>query len=335
MRIFDLNPSHSLGLAIASNAGCPLSVAETIHFRDGQRKVRPLVSVRGEDVFIVAPLHGGALPDGGPASVNDLLVQLLFFVAACRDHGAARVTAVIPWLPYARKDRVTKARDPVSSRYVAQLIEAVGTDLVITVDVHNPAAFQNGFRCSNIHLDTCKLFSAEVAARADNAPKVILSPDCGGVKRAELLRQAVELVRNRPVGFGFVEKHRSSGVVTGNLFAGEVVDRDVWIFDDMIESGETMLRAAHACTERGAKSVHLLTTHAFFDADFHNTLRPLGIASLTVTDTVPPNAPAQAPSPQDPQFRSLSVAPMIGQCLARIHDAQSISPILDPTGLSR
>jgi phosphoribosylpyrophosphate synthetase len=81
--------------------------------------------------------------------------------------------------------------------------------------------------------------------------------------------------------------------------------------------------------------VHLLTTHAFFDADFHNTLRPLGIASLTVTDTVPPNAPAQAPSPQDPQFCTLSVAPIIGQCLARIHDAQSISPILDPTGLSR
>lgn len=335
MRIFDLNPSHALGLAVAKNAGCPLSVAETVHFRGGQRKMRPLVSVRGEDVFLIAPLHGGVLPDGGPASVNDLLVQMLFFIATCRDHGAARVSAVIPWLPYARKDRRTKARDPVSARYIAQLIEAAGTDLVITADVHNPAAFQNGFRCNTVHLDTCKLFSAEVAGRADTAPLVILSPDCGGVKRAELLRQAVEVVRNQPVGFGFVEKHRASGVVTGTLFAGEVVDRDVWIFDDMIESGETMLRAAHACTERGAKSVHLLATHPFFDADFHTKLRDLGIASLTVTDTVPPHAPTQTTGVQDPLFRTLSVAPMIGQCLARIHDAQAISPILDPTGLSR
>lgn len=326
MRIFDLNPSHSLGLAIAKDAGYPLAPMEIVDFRDGQCKVRPLVSVRGEDVFVLAALHAT-----GGLSVNDLIVRLLFFVAACRDHGAARVTAVIPWLPYARKDRVTKARDPVSSRYVAQLLESVGTDLVITVDVHNPAAFQNGFRCSTIHLDTCKLFAAEVAGHAGGDPVVILSPDCGGVKRAELLRQAVERVCVCSAGFGFLEKHRSSGKVTGDLFAGNVMDRDVWIFDDMIESGETMQRAARACKERGAKSVHLMATHAFFKADFHTALPACGVDSLTVTDTVPPNLPAM---PQ-PSLRCLRVAPMIGQCLIRIHNAQAISPILDPTGLMR
>ncbi len=124
-------------------------------------KESKLLAVRGQDVFIVAALHAA---DG--ASTNDLLIQLLFFIATCRDHGARRITAVVPWLPYARKDRVTKARDPVSSRYVAQLFDAVGTDAVVTVDVHNPAAFQNGFRCQTVHLQSTRLFATEIAARA-------------------------------------------------------------------------------------------------------------------------------------------------------------------------
>jgi ribose-phosphate pyrophosphokinase len=120
MRIFDLTPLHALGRDIAHAAGYPLRALEARAFEGGQHKMRPLVSVRGEDVFVVSALHAA---EG--MSVNDRLVRMLFFIATCRDHGAARITAVAPWLPYARKDRVTKARDPVSSRYVAQLFEAV------------------------------------------------------------------------------------------------------------------------------------------------------------------------------------------------------------------
>lgn len=323
MQIFDLTPLHSLGKNIALAAGYPLATLETRAFKGGQHKMRPLVSVRGEDVFIVSMLHA---TDG--MSVNDHLVRMLFFIATCRDHGAARVIAVAPWLPYARKDRVTKARDPVGSRYVAQLFEAVGTDTLVTVDVHNLSAFQNGFRCRTIHLDTCRLFSTEVTRQAGDAPITILSPDLGGVKRAELLRQSVELVRNKPTGFAVVEKRRSEGVVSGDLFAGEVADHDVWIVDDMIESGETMLRAAEACRERGARSVHLLATHAFSDAAVVKRLLDAAITSLTVTDTAGTITP---PTP-DPRLRMLSVAPMIGRCLARMHSGQAISPILDPTG---
>lgn len=326
MQIFDLTPHYSLGRDIAHAAGRPLAPSEARAFEGGQHKLRPLVSVRGEDVFVTACLH--ATDD---MSVNDHLVRMLFFVAACRDHGAARVTAVVPWLPYARKDRVTKARDPVSSRYVAQLFEAVGTDTLVTVDVHNLSAFQNGFRCRTINLDTLRVFSTEVADHAGDAPLTILSPDLGGAKRAELLRQAVETVRNKPAGFAVVEKYRSEGVIGGSLFAGEVADHDVWIIDDMIESGETMLRAAEACRLRGARSVHLMATHAFFDAVALERLLGPEIASLTITDT----AGSVTPRAPDPRLRKLSVGPMVGQCLARMHGGRAISPVLDPTGLSR
>ncbi len=325
MQIFDLTPRHSLGRDIAHAAGCPLASFEARAFEGGQHKLRPLVSVRGEDVFVTASLHATS-----GMSVNDHLVRILFFIATCRDHGAARVTAVVPWLPYARKDRVTKARDPVNSRYVAQLFESVGTDTVITVDVHNLAAFQNGFRCRTINLDTLRLFSAEVVDHAEDAPLTILSPDLGGVKRAELLRQTVELVRNKPAGFAVVEKHRSEGLIGGGLFAGEVTDHDVWIVDDMIESGSTMLRAAEACRVRGARSVHLMATHAFCDAAVSQRLLDPAIASLTITDT----AGSVEPLFPDARFRRLSVAPMVGKCLARMHSGQAISPVLDPTGMS-
>lgn len=280
----------------------------------------------GEGVFVVACLH-----DAEGLSVNDQLFRMLFFIAACHDHGALRVTAVAPWMPYACKDRVTKARDLVSSRYVAQLFEAVGTETLVTVDVHNLAAFQNGFRCRTINLDTLRLFSAEVAGQAGEAPATILSPDLGGVKRAELLLLAVELICNKPVGFAVVEKQGSSGVVDGSLFAGEVAGHDVWIVDDMIESGETMRRAAQACRQHGARSVHLLATHAFCGGPVMQRLLDPAIASLTVTDTA---GLITLPAP-DARFRTLSVAPMIGQCLARMHNGQPVSPVLDPTGLSR
>lgn len=326
MQIFDLTSHPKLGRDIADAAGHPLAAHEARAFAGGQHKLRPLVSVRGEDVFVIAGLHAM-----NGLTVNDHLVRLLFFIATCRDHGAARVTAVVPWLPYARKDRVTKARDPVSSRYVAQLFEAVGTDILVTVDVHNLSAFQNGFRCKTINLDTLRLFSREVADHAGEAPITILSPDFGGAKRAELLRQAVELVRNEPAGFALVEKHRSAGSIGGGLFAGEVADHDVWVVDDMIESGETMLRAADACRLRGARSVHLLATHTFCDAAGLQRLVQPDIASLTVTDTVGPILPA---SP-DTRLRILGVGAIVGQCLARIHSGQAISPVLDPTGFSR
>lgn len=326
MQIFDLTPQNPLGQSISHAVAHPLATVEFRNFAGGQHKIRPMTSVRGEDVFVISCLH-----DTDDLSVNDNMIRMLFFIAACRDHGAARVTAIVPWLPYARKDRVTKPHDPVSSRYTAQLFEAVGTETLITVDVHNLAAFQNGFRCRTINIEGLQLLSDEVADRAGDAPVTILSPDLGGAKRAELVRQAVETVRGKPTGFAVVEKHRSAGLVGGTLFAGKVDGHDVWIVDDMIESGETMLRAAEACRQRGARSVHLMATHALCDVSVLPRLLGPTVSSLTVTNTAKAIT-LQAP---DDRLRIRDVGPLVGEYILRICQRQPSSPLPDKTEPTR
>lgn len=318
MRWFDLTPSHPLGHAAARHANVAPSPLEMRAFSGGEHKMRPLVSVRGEDVFVFSVLNAG--PEG---SVNDALLRLFFFLACCRRNGAARLVAICPWLPYMRKDRQTKARDPVNSAEVARLLEVAGADCVVTADVHNLAAFQNGFRCTTVHLDGCRLFAGEILRRAGAAPLAVISPDGGGVKRAELLREAVEQAGNREVGFGFLEKRRSSGVVSGELFAGDVTARSVWIVDDMIDSGGTLLRAAQACRARGAAEVHLLATHLLDPAAVDRLADP-AVDTLTVTDS------ARLPE-AGPRVRLLSLAPLIGRAMVRIHGGGAVGPLLDPT----
>ena len=140
-QLFALEATAALGDAIASQLGQPLSMHEERSFEDGEHKVRPLSAVQNADVYVVQSLHGGP-----SESSNDKLCRLLFFIGALKDAGAAHVTAVVPYLCYARKDRRTKPSDPVTTRYVASLFEAVGVDAIVVLEVHNPAAFENAFR---------------------------------------------------------------------------------------------------------------------------------------------------------------------------------------------
>jgi ribose-phosphate pyrophosphokinase len=156
--VFALAASRGLGESICGHLGLTLSAVEEREFEDGEHKTRPLVSVRGRDVFVVHSLHGDE-----QQNVNDKLCRLLFFLGALRDASAARVTALIPYLCYARKDRKSKARDPVTTRYVAGLFEAMGVDRIVTIDVHNLAAFQNAFRLRTEHLEAKNLFVAHFA----------------------------------------------------------------------------------------------------------------------------------------------------------------------------
>src|SRR5690606_2404115 len=148
-----------------------------------EHKSRPLVSVRGEDVYVLHSLHGP-----GGQSAADRLLRLLFFIATCRENGAARVTAVTPYLAFMRKDQQTKPRDPVTSRYVAQLFDAVGTDMVVSLDVHNVAAFQNAFRRGSTSLSMLPSFVHRIDEIAADREVVILSPDSGGMRRVHNLR---------------------------------------------------------------------------------------------------------------------------------------------------
>ncbi len=250
LRLFALHTSRELGEQVARQLALPLSAHEEREFEDGEHKARPLQSVRGQDVYVLQSLHG----EPGH-SANDKLIRLLFFVAALKDAGAARVTALVPYLAYARKDRRSKARDPVNSRYVAQLFEAMGTDRVLTLDVHNLAAYQNAFRIPAEHLEAKQLFVAHFAPLLGREEVTVVSPDAGGVKRAEAFRQTLGLVLNRPVGAAFVEKYRSSGVVSGDALVGDVAGKPVIIIDDLISTGTTLVRAARACKDRGATRV--------------------------------------------------------------------------------
>lgn len=302
--------------------GIPLADHEEREFEDGEHKARPLVSVRGRDVYVVQSLHGG--PD---ESVNDKICRLLFFLGAVREGGAHRVTAVIPYLAYARKDRQTKPRDPVTTRYMALLLEAAGTDAVVTLDVHNIVAFQNAFRCRSHHLDTRRLFAQHMRARVGDDPVVVASPDPGGVKRAQLFQETFEAMLGRPVGAAFMEKRRSAGVVSGTSLVGEVNGAKVLVIDDLISTGGTMLRAAEACLDQGATSVIALAAHGLFVGDAANAVTHPRLASVIVTDTVPPFRLDQALVAE--HLEIVSAAPLFAEAIRRIHENGSLVDLLE------
>jgi len=282
LRLFALGASRPQAQAIADALGITLGAHEEREFEDGEHKARPLEGVRGADVIVVHSLY--AEPG---QSANDKLCRLLFFLATVRDHGAARVTAVVPYLCYARKDRRTKPHDPVVTRYVARLFEASGVDRVLTLDVHNPAAYENAFRCQAEQLQAAPLFAAHLAPSLGDRQVIVLSPDAGGFKRADAFREALALALDRPVGLGMMEKYRSAGVVSGETLFAEVAGQCVVIVDDMIGTGTTLLRAARAARAAGARSVIAVASHGLFVGAAAETLADPAIDRIVVSDSVP------------------------------------------------
>ncbi|HFA59893.1 MAG TPA: ribose-phosphate pyrophosphokinase, partial [Rhodospirillales bacterium] len=199
------------------------------------------------------------------------------------------VTAVVPYLCYARKDRKTKSRDPVNTRYTAALFEAVGVDAVLTVDVHNLAAYQNAFRCHTEHLEARPLFVDHFAARlAQDERVVVVSPDIGGIKRADAFRASLAARLGREVDSAFLEKKRSAGVVSGAAVVGEVDGRTAIIIDDMIAGGTTLARTITACAARGAGRILAAASHGLFVAEAEQKLAQPALERLVITDSVTP-----------------------------------------------
>lgn len=279
--LFALGSSRPLGERVGARLGITLAPHEERSFEDGEYKLRPLCTVSNRDVYVVHSLHGDE-----EQSPSDKLCRLLFFISTLRDAAAARVTAVVPYLCFSRKDRQTKPADPVTTRYVAQLFEAVGTRRLVTMEVHNLAAFQNAFRCDTDHLTANRLFADHVKQRVGQEPLVVFSPDPGGVKRADIFREELEQFLARPIGGGFMEKHRSMGKVSGELFAGDVAGRTVIVIDDLISTGGTMCRVAEACRANGASHIILAATHGVFSKEAGAALAPAPFDELLVTNTV-------------------------------------------------
>jgi ribose-phosphate pyrophosphokinase len=317
LMLFALDASRAYGEAVAGTLGITLSAHEEREFEDGEHKSRPLASVRDRDVYVIHSLYS----DAGQ-SVNDKLARLLFFIGALKDAAAGRVTAVVPYLAYARKDRKTKTRDPVTTRYVAQMFEAVGTDCVVTLDVHNLAAFQNAFRCRTEHLEAAPLFVAHLAPAMGSAEVAVVSPDAGGIKRAEAFRTRLAAALGRPVAAAFAEKYRSSGVLTGDALIGDVERKVAIIVDDLIAAGNTIVRAAQACRQRGATRIFAAAAHGVFAPAANAVLGASDIERIVVTDTIPPLRVT------DPRLTSrlerISAAALFAEAIRRLHSGGSI-----------
>jgi len=281
--LFALEASRSYGEKIAARLGIPLSKHEERSFDDGEHKTRPLVNVRGRDVYVIQSLYSD-----DEQSVNDKLCRLLFFVGALKDASAAQVTVVVPYLCYARKDRKTQTRDPVTTRYVASLFEAVGTDRLVTLDVHNLAAFQNAFRCRTDHLEARKMFVDYLKTTLQEEDLIVLSPDVGGMKRADAFRDALSRALGKAIPTGFMEKQRARGIVSGESLFAEVKDRTVIIVDDLISTGTTIMRAAKACREKGAQRIYVAASHGVFNTKANEVIADPVFDRVIITDSVPP-----------------------------------------------
>ncbi|MBB2169358.1 ribose-phosphate pyrophosphokinase [Gluconacetobacter aggeris] len=326
IRLFALAGTDGLGQAIARHLGLTLGRHEERDFEDGEHKTRALDPVCGADVYLLHSLHGGAT-----GSANDRLCRLLFFIGACKDAGAARVTAIAPYLCYGRKDRRTKPNDPVTTRYVATLFEAVGTDRLVTMDVHDEAAFENAFRRQTVALTAVPLLvealrGLTAESGADPARLCVVSPDLGGGKRAERLRGALEAATGHPVGAAFAEKHRSGGQVSGDLFVGDVAGATCIVIDDLVSTGGTLARAARAARGAGARQVVACVTHGLFMAGADGILAEPAIDRILTTDTVQPIRLPDGPARR--KLRVLSAAPLLAEAIRRLHRDAPLSDLL-------
>lgn len=315
MMLLSLDGASALAQGVAERLGEPLAPVEHRPFHDGEHKWRPLEDPRGCDVFVLASLYGD-----DESSPQDKLVRLLFMLSTLRDHGAHQVTAVLPYLAYARKDARTQPFDPLATQALARWLEASGANQVIVLEAHQPAAVQNAFRCPLLTLDAWHAFDEPTDGVAGNGrPVVVAAPDSGGVKRALRWRDHLQARWQQPVGFAMVDKRRIAGLVTsGQLVAGDVQGATVLLLDDIVASGSTLAHAAATLHHAGAASVQAFAAHGLFVGEADKTLSASHLSRLVVTDSVPafrlPPSAAFAP-----RLQVVSAASLIGRAIADLH----------------
>jgi ribose-phosphate pyrophosphokinase len=321
--IFAPSESRLLGRAASEHAGIELAPLEEREYEGGEFKLRPLQSVRDRTVFVVQ-----TLAETPEAPMARRLVRLLFLIQALRDAGASRTITVIPYLAYARKDRRTKPRDPVYTRYVAQLLEAAGTDRVVALDVHNASAFDNAFRIPADHLSALPMMAAHFTQHLPTAKLAVASPDIGGIKRAQIFREMLERKSGGEVELVFVEKHREGGAISGGTIVGDVSGRAVIVLDDLSASGATLMKAAKALRGAGASSVYVAVTHFPIEAGVAALAAADDIAQVVITDSVG-HAPNPAVLGQRGKVKILPCGELLGCALARIASGDTLVPLAE------
>jgi ribose-phosphate pyrophosphokinase len=320
-----LAPGESRALALSASqfAGIELADLEEREYAGGEFKLRPLRSVRDRTVFVLQ-----TLAESAAAPMAQRLVRLLFLLHTLRDAGASRVVAVIPYLAYARKDRRSKPRDPVYTRYVAQLIETAGADGVVALDVHNASALDNAFRIPVDHLSAHPMMAAHFNKHLPAGKLAVVSPDIGGMKRAQSFREALEATTDRKVDLLVIEKHRHGQVVSGGTIIGSAKGRDTIILDDLCATGSTLLQAARALRADGATSVHAAVTHFPVETGIRALAAAPEVSQVVITDSVgySPNISA---SDHGAKVTTLGMGELLGHALARIAQGESVSAMAD------
>lgn len=319
--VFALSETQALAAAICAAAGWSLSPLQERTFEAGEFLVRPLQSVRNRDVLIIESLAGTPeLPPG------QRLTRLLFLLAALRDGGAASCTALIPYLAFARKDRRTQPRDAVNTRYVAQLLESVGLNHLMLLDVHNPAAIDNAYRLHVDHFTALPMLAAEFVHGLRGQSIVVVSPDMGGLKRAQVFRHLLERRLKLDLEIAFIAKHREHGVLTGDTIIGHVNGRSAVLVDDLCASGATLLRAARALRRAGAIEVSAALTHAPLLQGIAGLCESGHFDRILLTDSVGRSIDVAAS--MGACVTTIPVAPLFGCALRRLRAGLPLAPLL-------
>jgi len=310
MKLLAGNSNRTLADAIAAHLGLPLTKAQMRRFADNEVFIVIDENVRGEDVFVIQSTSYPA---------NDNLMELLICIDALTRASARRITAVMPYFGYARQDRKTGGRTPISAKLVANLITRAGADRVLTMDLH--AGQIQGF----FDIPTDNLFAAPTMVRdikergyADNV--MVVSPDVGGVVRARAFAKRLDA----PLAIVDKRRERAGESEVMNII-GDVVGRHCVLLDDIVDSGGTLCNAADALIAKGAASVSAYITHGVLSGGAVARVASSNLTELVLTDTILPTDAVRLAK----NIRVVTIAPLIGEAIARIYKEESVSSLFD------
>jgi ribose-phosphate pyrophosphokinase len=344
LKLMTGNANPVLAQKIATELGQPLENAGVGRFDDGEVQVDLDCVVRGTDVFIIqpicqshsSPLKRPCLANGVPGgngveactyqSVNDNLIELLVMIDAARRASAGRITAVVPYMAYAKQEKKKKGHEPITAKLVANLIVIAGADRLLTVDLHTPA-IEGFFDIPVDHMRLALLMGAHFR-KLGLAEAVVVSPDAGGVARATEFRDHLKLdlpedIVNDEMAIAFKRRTPRDKLTVIDM-VGNVEGRPALIFDDMIQSGETLLEVVRLLTKRGATEVHAAVVHADFTPGAAEALEASPLKSLILSDTT-----ASALEQAGSKIEILSASRILAHAVWRIHTQQSVGWIFD------
>jgi ribose-phosphate pyrophosphokinase len=304
LRIFTGNSNTELVQRICNQLGTPLGKSMVSTFSDGEIHVEIDESVRGMDVYVIQSIS---------SPVNDNLMELLILIDALKRASADGITAVMPYYGYARQDRKVLPRAPISAKLVADLITAAGASRILTVDLH-AGQIQGFFNIPVDHLFAAPVLLSYLKQLKDDF--VIVSPDAGGVERARAYAKRLD------ASLAIIDKRRESPNVSQVMnIIGDVEGMTAILVDDMVDTGGTLVRAANAVIDKGAKAVYACCTHPVFSGKAVQIISESPIHEMIVTDTIPLKEEAQACS----KIKVISIASLLADAIRRIYEDDSVS----------